>query len=64
MSFPAICCYEMSLFVTGANWLRRRMEDDWCEPRLVSRPRKKQTTQKRERAHGSRGLEIGLDVLP
>ena len=59
MSFAAICWYEVPQFVMGANWLRRRMEDDWCAPRLVSRPRKKQTKQKRERAHGSRGLEIG-----
>ncbi len=45
--------------VMGANWLRRRMEGVWCAPRLVSWPRKKPTTQTRERAHGSRGLKVG-----
>ena len=33
----------------GANWFRRRTEGVWCAPWLVSRPRKKPTTQKRER---------------
>ena len=43
----------------GANWFRRRTEGVWCAPWLVSRPRKKPTKQKRERAHGSRGLTKG-----
>src|SRR6266568_5951393 len=43
----------------GANWLRRRMKGAGCEPWLVTRPRKNETTQKRERAHGSRGLKVG-----
>lgn len=41
----------------GANWFRRRTEGVWCAPWLVSRPRKKPTKQKRERADGSRGLK-------
>ncbi len=41
----------------GANWLRRRMDRVWYAPWLVTRPRKNETTQKRERADGSRGLK-------